>query len=423
MKLTGIQTKVLSKLIDQYEHSVTFSGKNKVRQSFGINVDKVFPRYQDDSDYDFFVSFNEEIKDISDRGWVEISEEHRRISRVYLVLDAISEIYEALGRCPRKDVQSAILDLYDDLEEGINKRCGSGQSEQSEELCRIYLDYINRQRQRIEENRTVEYFSGDMDEYRDIWKVLSVLPDLENEVFLRDLSVKIFHDSKRLEKLKDKAEGILFDNGEYPEKKHILEEYGIIKIPAHVCVKGNIELDFGGERISMRNLAGDIGLSEGMLSDLRDITVYGRRIVTIENLTSFHRYDCGKEDAAIYLAGYHNRQKREFLKMIYRKYPGLEYCHFGDIDAGGFYIYEHLRRKTGIPFSTLEMDASVLMKYRDYAKKLTPYDKKRIRKLSEYYENKTDPDAQASKNLETLETMLKYGIKLEQEATGVLFST
>ena len=45
MKLTGIQTKVLSGLLDKYEKSVTFTGKNKVSQSFAINIEKAFPRY------------------------------------------------------------------------------------------------------------------------------------------------------------------------------------------------------------------------------------------------------------------------------------------------------------------------------------------------------------------------------------------
>ena len=416
MKLTGIQTKVLSGLLDKYEKSVTFTGKNKVSQSFAINIEKAFPRYLDDADYDFYVALNGDMKELADMGWVEISEQHRRISKIVLIPDRISDIYLALGRCPRKDMQADILELFEELEDIIDRRIQDGHHEQYGELRNIYLHYIERQRQRIEENKSVEFYSGDMSEYRDIWKLLIRLLELDGEVFLRDLSVRMFHDSKRLEKIKDKAEGILYDSGEYPEKDHILEEYGIIKVPSHVCVKGNIELDFGSESISMRKMHGDMGLSEGMLSDIRDVRLYGRRIITIENLTAFCRYDCEDGDTAIYLAGYHNRQKREFLKMIYRKYPDMEYYHFGDIDAGGFYIYEHLRRKTGIPFQTMNMDAKVLLKYREYAKKLTENDRKRIQKLMEYYNNIPGPDLRTEKNLEVLGIMLEKGIKLEQEA-------
>jgi len=416
MKMSSVQKKVLSKLIDQYENSVTFTGKNKIRQSFAINVGKTFPGYQDDSDYDFYSSFNEDIKEMAARGWVEISEKHRRIDKIILIQDSLEGIYEALGRRPRKDIQSGMLELFEHLEESIYNRPEGEGSEQYEELKGIYLDYINKQKKRIEENKSVEFFSGDMDEYRDIWKIMLALFDLKEDVFVRDLSVRLFHDSKRLEKLIDKTGRIFYEFGEFPEKDHILEEYGIIRIPSHVCVKGNIELVFGDERISMRNIPGDIGLSGDMLNVLSDLVIHGKRIVTIENQTAFYRYDCGDEDAAVYLAGYHGRQKRDFLRKIYSEYPHLEYCHFGDIDAGGFYIYEHLRRKTGIPFKTMKMDADILLKHREFTKKLTDNDKKRIQNLIGYYKSKPDPDEQILKNLETLQTMLENNIKLEQEA-------
>ena len=416
MRLSPIQKTTLSKLIDKYEGSATYKGTNKVRQSFSINVEKAFPRYQDDSDYEFYVSFNDEIRELSDLDWVKKSEKHKRISRIILNSDAIPEIYKALGRCPRKDLQSGMLCFFEEMERQIKNRPENVPKDQYDELSRAYLGYIRDQRERITENKSVSYYNGDMSEYRDIWRVLLSLFNVEGEVFVRDLSIRLFRDSKRLEKLTDKAEGILFEYGDYPEKHHILEEYGIIRIPAHVCVKGNIELYFERDRISLQNMTGDIGLSERVLAGISDIIIYGRRIVTIENLTSFYKYDCGKEDVAIYLAGYHNRQKRDFLKLIYGKYPALEYYHFGDIDAGGFYIYEHLRRKTGIPFKTMKMDKEVLLKYREYTKKLTANDKKRIGNLIEYYRNMPVSDSDISGNLDTLNVMLKEDMKLEQEA-------
>lgn len=416
MKLTAIQTKTLSKLLDQYENSVTFTGTNKIRQSFGINVKKVFPRYLDDADYDYYVSFNEDMNEIADLGWVELTEANRRITRIILHKDAISDIYSALGRVPRKDLQTELLLLFDELEKKIQERSGADRPDLYDELKAALLSCIDAQRIRINENRAVEYFNGDMEEYRAVWDILLKLFDLENEVFVRDLSVRLFHDSKKLEKLSDRAESLLFEYGDYPEKEHILEEYGIIKIPTHLCVKGNIELFFGEERLSLKNMSGDIGLSAGILTGISDIRVYGRRIVTVENMTSFYRYDCGGDDIAVYLAGYHNRQKRDFLKMIYSRYPDLEYYHFGDIDAGGFYIYEHLKRKTGIPFKTMKMNKEVLLKHREYTKKLTANDKKRIGNLIEYYRNMPVSDSGISGNLETLKTMLEKDMKLEQEA-------
>lgn len=84
------------------------------------------------------------------------------------------------------------------------------------------------------------------------------------------------------------------------------------------------------------------------------------------NLTSFYNYGITKsnmDDFVIYLGGFHNRSKRDFLKKIYDRNNNKEYRHFGDIDACRFYILEHLKRKTGIPFVSMNMDKCILTKY------------------------------------------------------------
>lgn len=68
--------------------------------------------------------------------------------------------------------------------------------------------------------------------------------------------------------------------------------------------------------------------------------------------TSFHDYSA-EDDFVVYLGGFHNKVKRDFLLYLYQWNPEKEYRHFGDIDAGGFYILEHLKKETGIPFRSL----------------------------------------------------------------------
>lgn len=94
----------------------------------------------------------------------------------------------------------------------------------------------------------------------------------------------------------------------------------------------------------------------------------------------------------------------EFLFKLYN-YLGnqVKYLHFGDIDAGGFYIYLNLIQKTGIPFQTWKMDISTLKQYEMYTKPLTLNDRNRLLKLKEEY------------NQPVIDYMLKKNIKLEQE--------
>ena len=104
-----------------------------------------------------------------------------------------------------------------------------------------------------------------------------------------------------------------------------------------------------------------------MLSDIDRIDVTGNKVITIENLTSFHTFN-NKDMFIIYLGGYHNNIRREFIKKIYSQNPKVNFYHFGDIDAGGFYILEHLKQQTGVNFIPYKMDIETLKEYSKYTK-------------------------------------------------------
>ena len=81
--------------------------------------------------------------------------------------------------------------------------------------------------------------------------------------------------------------------------------------------------------------------------------------------------------------------------------------HFGDIDAGGFYILQHLRNKTGIEFKPYQMDLQTLKSNLKYTKKLTETDRKRLTNLAD------------GEFKEVVNFMLENNCKLEQEATDL----
>lgn len=88
---------------------------------------------------------------------------------------------------------------------------------------------------------------------------------------------------------------------------------------------------------------------------------------------------------------------------IYQFKTNLNYYHFGDIDAGGFYIYLHLVEKTNIPLKTTVMNIGILLKYQEYTKKLTANNRKRLIKLKERFHD------------DVIDYMLENDCKLEQE--------
>jgi hypothetical protein len=183
----------------------------------------------------------------------------------------------------------------------------------------------------------------------------------------------------------------------------VLAGLNIVKNPTYVNFKGTGILEISKQKLDLSVLRSDIAISSTMLPDIDKIIITGKSVMTIENLTSFHSA-ASNDNFLIYLGGFHNSVRREFIKKIYQQNPGVSFYHFGDIDAGGFYILEHLNRQTGIEFEPYKMDKETLMKYQNYSKKLTDNDRVRLNKLR---------DSQFS---EVIDYMLENDCKLEQEA-------
>ena len=133
------------------------------------------------------------------------------------------------------------------------------------------------------------------------------------------------------------------------------------------------------------------------------IRVGADKVVTVENLTSFHRLK-DEKCAYLFLAGYHNSAKQAFLKQVYKENPEKQWFHFGDLDPDGFYILKHLRKGTGIDFMPLYMGVTELETYSGYGRELSETDKVKTRNLLKkgFY-------------VEVMQYMLEHDCKLEQE--------
>ncbi|MDD7450908.1 MAG: DUF2220 family protein [Treponema sp.] len=218
------------------------------------------------------------------------------------------------------------------------------------------------------------------------------------------MSVKLFNDSKKLETIESQIRSFLYRYGEYDDKDTVLEEHNILKTPTYVMVKGKGILNFG-QTIDLSKIDGDIGLSTKTLNQLCSVDLQGAEVVTIENLTNFHKFQPNNQ-LVIYLGGFHNSIKRDFIKRVDYCNPGTKFFHFGDIDAGGFYILEHLIKNTGIAFIPLNMNIETLKNHKTYWKPLSENDKSRLQKILEL----------APEHKDVLLFMLNNNCKLEQEA-------
>lgn len=385
--MTKYEKQILNALLDKYERSKSFSGTNQVTQRFTIKPESLFPKYKDDSEFDLYCSINDSIDNLETQGYVEVKRQKNGVvQRVTLIVTKLNNIYTYIDRKSKTDTVSELRNLvlyYKDANE-------------------ILSAYCVRQLERLDLNKPVEFFDNDLPAFEAVLKIVSEITNVENEMFERDFSIKVLGDSKAFEHVRSKVVSLLYEYGDFPEKETILADLNIVKNPGHVYFKGAGTISICDQRIDFSKMDGDIAISSVMLKNIDSIEVLGSTVITIENLTTFNSLKC-TDAFAIYLGGYHNTNRRNFIRKVYNQNPNKTFLHFGDIDAGGFYILEHLRKRTEINFSSYKMDTETLKENLAFAKKLTENDKKRLTMLlnSEYKD--------------TIRFMLDNDCKLEQE--------
>ena len=388
--MKNYEKEILNKLLDKYERSKSFTETNAVRQNFSLDPSDLSKKYADDADYETFTEINRAILSLENLGLVNCQQEKGGVvRRISLNCGALDQCYDYACRMSKKAINARLTELftaYRDKNEILSAYCGE-------------------QLQHIAENKSVKY-SDDPETLENILKALSKIFDVSSETFQRDFSVRVFGDSKVFEKIRERLISILYEYGDFPDKETILEDLNIVRNPGHVYFKGAGVLTIAGQRLDIRTLRGDIALSSSLLSSVDRMEVCGNLVMTIENLTTFHAFS-EPNVFAIYLGGYHNADRRKFIKKIYEQNRDKKFLHYGDIDAGGFYILRHLRQKTGVAFEPFRMDANTLQAYSEYAKPLTENDRKRLEKLR---------DGEFG---DTAAYMLEHNCKLEQEALDI----
>lgn len=402
------KNKILDKLLDKYEGSKTFNGSNKVRQSFKVKPEIIFPGYGDHSNYQVYEAVNTAIEDLVDMEYIEEPKDRNRITEIVLIENKCDEIYKYLKRQPKRVEMMKVQEV---LNYYVRDKSPIG-------------EFARQQTVRINANKRVEIYKGDIEEFQDVLRAGQMILNNQEEIFTRDMSIKIFGESKRLEKIKDKVQRLLALYGPYGERAYILEEYGVVNAPSVLRMKGNAVLVFENQEVELQFIGGEMVFSTKSMSALKRINLTGGKVITVENLTTYYDYPQG-DDLIIYLGGFHNRSKAELLKLIYSQNKDKEYLHFGDIDIGAFHIFNHLCTKTDIPFQLLHMDKETLARYKGSWIKLNKAELKRLKSLRKILDSTdcTIDEIQKCVMRDTLNYMEEQKCKLEQEVIGLELRT
>ena len=403
-KLSKNQNTVLNKLLDKYERSKMYDGDCKVNRHIYLLPTDVFTDYDSDfADVDKINQFEDDLRELKEKGLIDISyDKNDVVNKILAFPEKWDVYYTLLGRVAKKDI---ITEQKTYLENAICKNIDD-----------TTLYFCEEQLQRLQQGKKPLY---SLDDLCAIVELLETILGNKTTLLERELSILKFGDSKEFEKrFKGKVCSILRKYGNYEERldgidvkseiEHIiLEEHMIFANPSYIYFKGNGRILFNdGHQICLKNEV-SIGLASDGMREVKSIDITDDNIVTIENLTSFNRYSA-HNTFCIYLAGYHNSAKTNFLKLIYHNNSDKKWYHFGDIDPDGFYILEHLKKATGIEFKAMFMQIEYLRKYKKYTKELTENDRVKAGRLLD-----------SGKYADTLEYLLEKNCKLEQEIISI----
>lgn len=404
---------IMNLLLDRYENSLLSTGENKRAVRIEVRFTKsLIPAYFDESS-DEYERIHILMKTLESKNLIRIIWKNQKtdyvILKVRLVTEQLDEAYRYVGRHPKRGLEEesvALLEKYIDMT--VTPDAAAGKL--TAPIAVAFFEYLMC---RLKKHQSVrEYISIENKTETDKFlRACMFVEQNKDPCYIREFSIMHFQDSKYFEQIQDRVAKVFrcfsdeaADMYSEMDTSQILSEYGIYKTPNYVYFKGNVKIIIGEKVIDLSDLKQGIGISGEDLCSISFSDLSGiKKVITIENLTSFFR--CNEKACLfIYLGGYHNGIRRMLLKKVYEAIPDALYYHFGDIDAGGFAILKDLRKKTGIKFQSYHMDLDTLKRYKDYGKTLTETDRKRLKKLKEDSEFR-----------EVVGFMLENNIKLEQE--------
>ncbi len=392
------EKKLLMALVEKYRKSKKDSGTNVITRRTRITPDKLYKAYrQNDGDLEKIEAVNQAVYRCHERGFLTFDQEgfSNEIRAVYLEDEKLEEIeryleetYQYESRYSKKQRLEELITEYENGSPSAGYECG-------------------KLKQMLKKNRIPQNYS----QMEDMLRALVFIENNKRELFLREVSMLLYGDSKYLEEnvlhslCRELREYLGRPCREDELEDEILEDYHIVRERQKLCLKGNITIRMTGRELDLGAFADGVEFFADELRQLEWIHIRTSHFMTVENRTSWLRLKIS-DTALFYLGGYSARSQRDFLKKVFRDNPKLTFWHFGDIDAGGLYIHEHLCRVTGIPFRLYRMSRKELENphFKSCLLPLTQQDRIRLKSLmkQETYQ-------------ELVIYMLEQNVKLEQE--------
>jgi len=362
---------ILNELLNKYEHSKL--SKEGSTRNLKITIkanNSILKDYWSEESYLYRDQIDMILDALVKQDFVAIKRnKDRELESIKLNVDIVSGIYKFLKRQNPEDERTEILQYLESLE-STNK---------------VVLNFISNIIEKLKSFQSVLSYFESIDSLKLYITAIEAMSLLEEDTLKRNFSKKIFNDSKLFERIENKVLKIIkeFSESNIEDNDELLAEYHLVKTPTFAYIKGGLTIRVNSQLIDLSDFGHELALSSSALLDLEITNVKVKKVLTIENLTTFVSFD-NSDYVVIFLAGFHNSVKR--------------------YDAGGLLIFDDLVSKTGLAFKPYMMDVETLEKYKENWMKLTQNDKIRLHKIMD------------GKFQILIQYMLGHNCKLEQEA-------
>ena len=248
----NIKKEIIIALVDKFERSSAFKKNETPKRKILIRLyDKGksdFPLY-DIEQSEMRIEINKAVIELSNLGllffeWME-GEKNHIISKVWLNYDKITDIYEYLGRKPKKDeIDDICISILNAIE-------NTGAEWAKEFLYDVYNEIYNKK-------RIANSLPYDPRERKNFLECICFVSNMNTELLERTFSLRCFHDSKSFERnYRSRLLSVLrkyMDMGQDSNDEDLLKQVGILKYPEQIEFCGDLLLTNEHSKVDFSNL-------------------------------------------------------------------------------------------------------------------------------------------------------------------------
>ena len=180
------EKEILNKLVNAYRSSKKDTGENVNNRRTQIKPEKIYRGYHDnDGDYKKISDINKSVKALEEKGYVSYSTERfgTGVQVIYLIDEKLSEIerylsvkYGIVSKGDKLKILEQIISRYDRASAVCAYKC-----------------------QELKEYLVNRHIPNNLDELNDILKAIAFIDNNDQTLYIREVSVQVYGDSKYFE--------------------------------------------------------------------------------------------------------------------------------------------------------------------------------------------------------------------------------